>query len=71
MDLFRGSWALMPHLSKGDYGSYFAFTDNPRYIDTHQDMSFVSLYRISQYIETEFHSIILPPEKKSNSKLSI
>ena len=46
-------------------------TDNPRYIDTHRDMSFVSLYRICQYIETKFHSIILPQEEKSNAKLSI
>ena len=46
-------------------------TDNPRYMDTHRDMNFVTLYRICQYIETEFHSIILPPEKKSNAKWSI
>ena len=34
-------------------------------------MSFVSLYRICQYIEMDFHSTILPPEMNSNAKLSI
>ena len=37
----------------------FLYTDKPRYIDTNRDMSFVSLYRICQYIETKFHSIFI------------
>ena len=56
---------------KFELNIFFTSTDNPRYIDTQRDMSFVSSYRICQYIEMEFHSIILPPEINYNAKLSI